>query len=304
MRGDRRSGIHRLQSGRRTARPRGRGDRARQPHHRPPGEPRPGARERREAVVEDIRDGTRWPPLLEEEKPEVVFHLAAQIDVRVSAAEPAFDAEINVIGTINMLEAARRGHAAVRLRLDRRRDLRRDRRRSAAARGHGERAARPLRPGKYAGEGYVALWKRLHGLSTVSLRFGNVYGPRQDPLGEAGVIAIFCGKLLSGGQPTVFGDGRQTRDYVFVDDVVRVHARRGRSDVDGAYNVGRGQERCSTWSSSSAELGGRDSSRLRRRPPRRGAAEQHRPIPREGRARLGAQVDPADGMRSTLESAQ
>jgi UDP-glucose 4-epimerase len=193
-------------------------------------------------VVEDIRDGNLVGSLLEAEKPEVVFHLAAQIDVRVSAAKPAFDAEVNVIGTINMLEAARRAGS---------------RRFVYASTGgaiYGEtdvvptpestdiRSEAPYGQAKYAGEGYLSLWRRLHGLSTVSLRFGNVYGPRQDPLGEAGVIAIFCGKLQTGGMPTVYGDGRQTRDYVFVEDVVRACMIAADSDVDGAYNVGRGQE--------------------------------------------------------------
>ena len=100
----------------------------------------------------------------------------------------------------------------------------------------------PYGQAKFAGEGYLGLWKRMHELSTVSLRFGNVYGPRQDPLGEAGVIAIFCGKLETGGQPTVFGDGRQTRDYIYVDDVVRACMLAAGSNVNGSYNVGRGEE--------------------------------------------------------------
>ena len=193
-------------------------------------------------VVEDIRDANLVGSLLESEKPEAVFHLAAQIDVRVSAAKPSFDAEVNVIGTINMLEAARRAGS---------------RRFVYASTGgaiYGEtdvvptpestdiRSEAPYGQAKYAGEGYLSLWRRLHGLSTVSLRFGNVYGPRQDPLGEAGVIAIFCGKLQTGGAPTVYGDGRQTRDYVYVQDVVRACMIAADSDVDGAYNVGRGQE--------------------------------------------------------------
>ena len=89
----------------------------------------------------------------------------------------------------------------------------------------------PYGQAKFAGEGYLGLWNRMHDLSTVGLRFGNVYGPRQDPLGEAGVIAIFCGKLETGGQPTVFGDGLQTRDYVFVQDVVRAAMLAGDGDV-------------------------------------------------------------------------
>jgi UDP-glucose 4-epimerase len=107
---------------------------------------------------------------------------------------------------------------------------------------HPQAPEAPYGQSKFGAEGYCDLYARLHGLSTVSLRYGNVYGPRQDPLGEAGVIAIFCGKLETGGQPTVFGDGLQTRDYVFVEDVVRACMLAGDGDVLGSYNVGRGEE--------------------------------------------------------------
>jgi UDP-glucose 4-epimerase len=106
----------------------------------------------------------------------------------------------------------------------------------------------PIRPeapygqAKFAAEGYCELYRRLHGLSTVSLRLGNVYGPRQDPFGEAGVIAIFCGKLLAGDRPTVFGDGKQTRDYIYVSDVVDAALTVAGNDLHGSYNVGRGVE--------------------------------------------------------------
>ena len=96
---------------------------------------------------------------------------------------------------------------------------------------------------KFCAEQYCELFTRLHGLSTVSLRYGNVYGPRQDPLGEAGVIAIFCGKLLEGGKATIFGDGEQTRDYVYVDDVVDANLRAAESDATGPINIGLGQEK-------------------------------------------------------------
>jgi len=95
---------------------------------------------------------------------------------------------------------------------------------------------------KFCAENYCELFTRFHGLSTVSLRYGNVFGPRQDPLGEAGVVAIFCGKLLEGGQPTVFGDGLQTRDYVFVGDVVTANLLAADSDTTGAINIGTGVE--------------------------------------------------------------
>jgi UDP-glucose 4-epimerase len=193
-------------------------------------------------VVEDIRDAETTGSLVNEVKPDVIFHLAAQMDVRVSTARPTYDAGINVIGTLNMLEAAREGGVG-RFVFS-----------STGGAIYGEAEDLPAREdteihpeapygqAKYAAEGYSDLYRRLHGLSTVSLRFGNVYGPRQDPLGEAGVIAIFCGKLTEGGRPTVFGDGRQTRDYIYVEEVVDATLRAAESDVHGAYNVGRGVE--------------------------------------------------------------
>ncbi len=103
----------------------------------------------------------------------------------------------------------------------------------------------PLSPygqSKLAAEGYVELYRRLYGLSGVSLRLGNVYGPRQDPLGEAGVVAIFCGRLREKKQPTVYGDGKQTRDYVFVGDVVEAALTAADSEASGAFNIGTGRE--------------------------------------------------------------
>jgi UDP-glucose 4-epimerase len=100
----------------------------------------------------------------------------------------------------------------------------------------------PYGQSKSAAEGYCDLYARLHGLSTTSLRYGNVFGPRQDPLGEAGVIAIFCGRLAEGRAPTVYGDGRQTRDYVHVGDVVAANLVAADSGATGPFNIGRGQE--------------------------------------------------------------
>ena len=143
---------------------------------------------------------------------------------------------------------------------------------------------------KFCAENYCALFTRLHGLSTVSLRYGNVYGPRQDPLGEAGVIAIFCGKLLDGGRPTIFGDGEQTRDYVYVGDVVERQPARGRARTPtGAFNVGRGVQTSvlDIVDALAAHADDGFERRARARPPRRGAAHRARPLAREGRARLG-----------------
>jgi UDP-glucose 4-epimerase len=196
-------------------------------------------------VEADIRDRAAIEEIAGRERPEAIFHLAAQIDVRKSIADPAFDASINIGGTANVLEAARTA------------EVRRVVFSSTGGAIYGEgdgqqlplREDAPLAPeapygqSKFAGEGYLALYERLYGLSSVPLRLGNVYGPRQDPLGEAGVIAIFCGKLMDGGRPTIYGDGRQTRDYVFVGDVVAANlAAADHPEVGDAVNIGTGRE--------------------------------------------------------------
>ena len=193
-------------------------------------------------IEADVRDSGALAEIFEVARPNVVFHLAAQIDVRHSVEKPADDATANVLGTIGVLEAARMVGA---------------RRVVNTSTGGGlygnadvwptpeDHAIRPLAPygqGKYAAEGYCELYTRLHGLPTVSLRYGNVYGPRQDVHGEAGVVAIFCGALIDGRRPTVFGDGRQTRDWVDVSDVVRANLIAADADVTGPFNIGRGQE--------------------------------------------------------------
>jgi UDP-glucose 4-epimerase len=186
--------------------------------------------------VADIRGADA---VFDSARPDVVLHLAAQADVRVSVERPAHDAEVNVLGTLRVLEAARRHGAQVVFA-------------STGGAIYGEcdgpaaesAPRRPLAPygtSKLCGEEYLATWNRLYGTAHVSLRFGNVFGPRQEPHGEAGVVAIFMGILRDGGTARIYGDGRQTRDYVYVGDVVRaVVAAIGR---DGAvYNVGTGVE--------------------------------------------------------------
>jgi UDP-glucose 4-epimerase len=196
-----------------------------------------------ELVRADIRDGVRIAQIVGDAAPEAIFHLAAQIDVRKSVDDPGWDASINVEGTANVLEAARKAGVARFVNT------------STGGAIYGDvdtipsPESTPPAPmagygtSKFCAEQYCDLYARLHGLSTVTLRYGNVYGPRQDPLGEAGVIAIFCGKLLDGGRPTIYGDGRQTRDYVFVGDVVTANlAAADKRDVGGAVNVGTGRE--------------------------------------------------------------
>jgi len=195
-------------------------------------------------VEADIRDRTALEDLALAERPEVVFHLAAQIDVRKSVADPAFDASINVGGTANVLEAARAAEA--------RRVVFSSTGGAIYGEGDGQQLPltedAPLAPeapygqSKFAGEGYLSLYERLYGLSSVPLRLGNVYGPRQDPLGEAGVIAIFCGRLRDGRKPTVFGDGKQTRDYIYVGDVVSAMLAAAEAETSGPINIGTGIE--------------------------------------------------------------
>lgn len=197
----------------------------------------------------DIRDAESVMKAFKDFRPDRVFHLAAQIDVRRSVADPAFDAGVNIGGTANLLEATR-------AMADTGGEMPRFIFVSTGGALYGEGAGRqlpldeqteiaPLSPygqSKAAAEGYIGLYERLYGLSGVSLRLGNVYGPRQDPLGEAGVIAIFCGKLLSGQNPIVFGDGLQTRDYIYVGDVVEALLAAADSDARGAFNIGTGIE--------------------------------------------------------------
>jgi UDP-glucose 4-epimerase len=190
----------------------------------------------------DITDKAALTRLVADVKPDVIFHLAAQIDVRKSVEDPAFDAVVNVVGTINVLEAARQAGVPRVVNTST----------GGAIYGDAERIPSPedetplpmaaYGQSKFCAERYLGWFRRLYGQSNVTLRLGNVYGPRQDPLGEAGVIAIFCGKLRAGERPTIFGDGSQTRDYVYVGDVVRAQIAAGKSDVTGEINVGTGQE--------------------------------------------------------------
>ena len=170
---------------------------------------------------------------------EACFHLAAQVDVRVSVQRPADDAATNILGTIRVLEAARQHGTQVVFA-------------STGGAIYGEcdgpapedAERRPVAPygvSKLAGEEYLAGYNRLYGTRHVSLRYGNVYGPRQDPKGEAGVVAIFLGALARGQAPRIFGDGTQTRDYVYAGDVAR--ASLAAAGQDGAvFNVGTGIE--------------------------------------------------------------
>jgi UDP-glucose 4-epimerase len=195
-----------------------------------------------ELVELDVRDAEAVSAAIERAQPEVIFHLAAQIDVRKSVADPAHDSRVNVEGTINVLNAALAHGVRRVVNTSTGGAIYGEGQILPAPENHPVAPESPYGLSKFCAENYCALFTRLHGLSTVSLRYGNVYGPRQDPLGEAGVIAIFCGKLLDGGRPTIFGDGTQTRDYVFVGDVVDANLRAADSEATGPFNVGRGVE--------------------------------------------------------------
>jgi UDP-glucose 4-epimerase len=255
----------------------------------------------------DIRDRAAIENAAVEAKPEVVFHLAAQIDVRKSVADPAFDASINVGGTANVLEAARAAGAGRVVFTST----------GGAIYGEGDGQDLPLSEdaplapeapygqSKFAAEGYLSLYERLYGLSSVSLRLGNVYGPRQDPLGEAGVIAIFCGRLRAGERPTVFGDGRQTRDYIYVGDVVSAALAAAGSEATGAINVGTGVETdVLELVRQLGELGGADGFEPELAPARTGEVQRISIDPSRAERELGwtAQTGLGDGLRLTLES--
>ena len=188
----------------------------------------------------------RAADLIAEQRPDALVHLAAQMDVRKSVADPVFDAQTNIVGSLNLLEAVRQHSPATRVVFA-----------STGGAIYGDQTTppnaedvdknpdSPYAVAKLSVELYLAYYGRIHGLDTVALRFANVYGPRQDPHGEAGVVAIFCERLLAGQPLTIFGDGRQTRDYVFVSDVVAAVLRASTGVLPAAalvdtrsYNIG------------------------------------------------------------------
>lgn len=260
-----------------------------------------------ELVELDIRDAAALAALTAEGQPETVFHLAAQIDVRKSLEDPAFDAAINVGGTANVLDAARAAGTGRIVFVST----------GGAIYGEGEGQQLPLDEAtaiaplsaygqsKYAAEGYLALYERLYGVSSMALRLGNVYGPRQDPLGEAGVIAIFCGLLRAGERPTVFGDGTQTRDYIYVGDVVAAAIAAADSAATGAVNIGTGREASVLeLARMLGRLGGADGFEPEFAPPRAGEVQRISLDASRAEAELGWRPTTSleDGLRLTLDA--
>ncbi|MBK6857861.1 MAG: GDP-mannose 4,6-dehydratase [Microthrixaceae bacterium] len=191
----------------------------------------------------DIRDAA-VADLIERRQPDVVFHLAAQIDVRVSVADPVLDAMINVIGSLNVMEGARRAGSGKVVFASSGGTI-------YGAPGGADlpiRESQPQTPispygvAKKAVGDYLSAYRELHQIEYSALALANVYGPRQDPHGEAGVVAIFAGRLLAGEPCTIYGDGEQTRDYVYVDDVVDAFVRASDKGGGLVINIGTGVE--------------------------------------------------------------
>jgi UDP-glucose 4-epimerase len=276
-------------------------------------------------VVDDVSSGSRrnlnvrarWyrvdlrtddiGAVVQAERPDVVSHQAAQVSVRRSVDDPVLDASINVLGTLKLLEAARR-HGVARVVFA-----------STGGAIYGEvEAARadeqhPCRPrspyaiAKLAVEHYLDAYRTTHGLRSVVLRYANVYGPRQDPHGEAGVVAIFLRKILAGTAPTIFGDGEQSRDFVYVDDVVRANLAALTIDLDPAtptvFNIASGREASvnALWRSLAAITGTRLAPG--HAAPRPGDLRRSVLDPTRAKRELGwtPEIDLAEGLRRTAE---
>lgn len=176
------------------------------------------------------------------ERPSLVMHLAAQMDVRRSVEDPIYDAQVNILGTVNVLQQAVNHGVRKVIFASSGGAIYGEQEVFPASESHPTQPLSPYGISKLSGEHYLAYFQRLSGIQCVALRFANVYGPRQDPEGEAGVVAIFTRKLLNGEQAVINGNGRQTRDFVFVDDVVEAHLAVIGKEVQGTYNVGTGEE--------------------------------------------------------------
>jgi UDP-glucose 4-epimerase len=191
--------------------------------------------------VHDIRS-PEAARLIESECPDVICHLAAQMDVRRSVEDPAFDAECNILGMLNLLEASRKVGVKCILFSSTGGAIYGEQDVFPAPETHATRPVSPYGVSKASGELYLGYYRAQYGLRYVALRYANVYGPRQNPHGEAGVVAIFSQRLVAGKPCTIFGEGKQSRDFVFGKDVARANYLAFKSDFVGAVNIGTGLE--------------------------------------------------------------
>jgi UDP-glucose 4-epimerase len=189
----------------------------------------------------DIRSDEIYK-IFQDERPDVVDHHAAQMDVRKSVSDPIYDAQVNVLGTINLLQAAVRTGVQKVIFASTGGAIYGEQETFPASENHPTNPLSPYGIGKLTGEKYLYFYSVTYGLKYVALRYANVYGPRQDPHGEAGVVAIFSQKMLKGEQPSINGDGEQTRDFVFVKDVAQANLLALSKDITGPYNIGTGRE--------------------------------------------------------------
>jgi UDP-glucose 4-epimerase len=204
-----------------------------------------GRREQVNTAAEFTRMDVADPRLIDlvgAHRPEIVFHLAAQIDVRRSVADPVADTQTNVVGIVNLLHASAQHRVRRVVFASSGGAIYGDTDVIPTPESHELRPASPYGAAKLCGEAYGALYQRMRGLEFIALRYANVYGPRQDPHGEAGVVAIFAQRLLRDAAVTINGDGLQTRDYVYVDDVVRANLAAMSSRTPDAVNIGTGVE--------------------------------------------------------------
>lgn len=192
-------------------------------------------------TVADIRS-PEAAQLISDVKPDALCHLAAQMDVRKSVEDPKFDAEANILGMLNLLEAARKSNVKKVIFSSTGGAIYGEQDVFPAGEGHATRPISPYGVSKAAGELYLGYYWAQYKLPYVALRYANVYGPRQNPHGEAGVVAVFSQRLVAGKPCTIFGDGKQTRDFVFGPDVARANYLAFEKDHVGAVNIGTGTE--------------------------------------------------------------
>ncbi|HYH96039.1 NAD-dependent epimerase/dehydratase family protein [Hyalangium sp.] len=192
-------------------------------------------------VVQDIRS-PEAAELIRSQRPDVLCHLAAQMDVRRSVEDPRFDAETNILGMLNLLEASRIAGVKKVLFSSTGGAIYGEQDVFPAPESHATRPVSPYGVSKASGELYLGYYRAQYGLPYVALRYANVYGPRQNPHGEAGVVAIFSQRLVASRECTIFGDGGQTRDFVFGPDVARANLLAFEKDFVGAINIGTGIE--------------------------------------------------------------